>query len=76
MKDTYELWNTESSNLIGTYPTAQAALCVVYDSLQRFGESSVATIALGREDENGKLLPVAMGRELVKLARSATCTDS
>jgi hypothetical protein len=68
MKDTYELWNTESSNLIGTYPTERAALRVVYDAIQRLGEGSVTVVALGREDESGRLVPVAQGAELVKLA--------
>lgn len=67
--DTYELRDTASSNLIGTYPTETDALQVVHDANLRLGEQSVSTIALGHEDLVGRLIPVATGPALVTLAQ-------
>lgn len=67
---TYELWDTDSSNLVGTYTTEEAALAIVRDSVVKHGPNVFRTIALGREDEQGELVPVAQGEELVRLAMS------
>jgi len=68
METLYELWDTETSNLVGTYPTERAALAIVRSAVRAHGPDAFATIALGREDERGNMIPVATGAELVRLA--------
>jgi hypothetical protein len=71
----WELWDTESGNMVGDYASEAEALTVIRDALQRHGSSVVAVLALGAEhdDEAGsddELPPVISGQELVALARS------
>lgn len=70
MRHRYELWDTESSNLIGTYPNELTALRIVRMAVHAHGPNAFATIALGREDSRtGDFAPVAQGEQLVRLAR-------
>jgi hypothetical protein len=75
MKTTDELWDTATSNLVGTYPTQEAALTVVRDAVAKHGPRVFADIALGREDQQGELIPVAQGDALVQLAMNAESTS-
>lgn len=61
----YELWETLSGNLVGTYPTQQAAL----DALRRFPER--ATFALGYEGDDGETELIAAGADLEVLVTEA-----
>ncbi len=45
----YELWEMRSGNLVGSFPTKDAALAVVIDTLRLYGPSSTDSIALTRE---------------------------
>jgi hypothetical protein len=65
----YELWDTTSANLLGTYDTEDAALGVVRQALDAHGESYVHRIALGYEDSRGRSKAVATGAALVNLTR-------
>ena len=64
----WELWDTESGNMVGDYDSGAEALNVVRDALRRHGSSVVATLALGAEydDEAGDddLPPVISGQDL------------
>jgi len=66
--DHYELFDTDGFNLVGTYPTQEAALDIVRSCVARYGESSMLTVALGGGDEAGQLLMIAHGDELIRLA--------
>lgn len=68
MKHRYELWDTASSNLVGSYPTRKAALAVVRNAVREHGPGVFDTIALGGEDDRGNVVPIAQGRALVELA--------
>jgi hypothetical protein len=62
---TFELWNAESGNLLGTFSTEGEALVAVHEAVQRNGESYGTILALGRESSRGKSKIVASGRDLV-----------
>ena len=70
----WELWDTETGNLVGDYDTEAEALAVVRAALARHGPDAAAWLALGVEhdDEGGDdavLPPVLRGTELVARAR-------
>lgn len=66
----YELWDHESGNLLGTYPTEAAALQVVAETVLEHGRESieVATLLLGYDDGRGGGETIAMGAPLADLA--------
>jgi hypothetical protein len=66
----WELWDTETGNLVGDYDSEDEALAVIRDALRRFGPTAIAPLALGAEhdDEGGlddDLPPVLQGEDLV-----------
>src|SRR5688572_15660421 len=65
---TFELWNADSGNLLGTFATEAEALTAVHEAVQRNGETYGAILALGRESSRGKSKIVASGSELVMRA--------
>jgi hypothetical protein len=69
MKQAFELWDTETSNLVGLYPSQDAALAVVRHAVREYGTDAIRSIALGREDEDGELVPIAHGDDLIRLAQ-------
>lgn len=69
----WELWDTESGNMVGDYDSEADALAVVRDAVRRHGPGVVRTLALGAEhdDEGGDdavLPPVIQGADLVARA--------
>ena len=66
----YEIWDTETNNLIGAYETLDTALAVVRRALEAHGVDYVATLALGFEDSRGHSRTVAEGHQLVDRARA------
>ena len=70
----WELWDTETGNLVGDYDSEDDALAIVRDALRRLGPSAIAPLALGAEhdDEGGRdedLPPVLQGGDLVARAQ-------
>jgi hypothetical protein len=65
---TFELWNMESGNLLGSFATEELVLAAVIEAIQRNGERYVDILALGRENSRGNSKVVARGRELVERA--------
>jgi len=65
----YELWDTRSRNLIGTYDTEEAALEVVCQVASAHGWGAAEALALGQEDKAGRSCLRATGRDLAKRAR-------
>jgi hypothetical protein len=66
----WELWDTESGNMVGDYDSEAEALAVVREAVRRHGPGVVATLALGAEhdDEGGDdatLPPVIHGTQLI-----------
>lgn len=67
----FDLWDIETANLVGDYPTEEAALDAERTSLQGHGAEAVAALALAYEDEAGETYPIATGAALVERARAA-----
>lgn len=72
----YGLWDVESGNNLGFYPTQDAALAVVRRELRAYGKASVVTLALDRADHQGGSGLVAEGTGLIVLAESAVAPVS
>lgn len=68
---TYELWDTDSANLVGAYGTEAEALHIVRQTLAAAGEGRVLTWALAREENNGETTLLAAGTALVQRAGHA-----
>lgn len=64
----FEIWDTESGNLVGDYPTERAALDVVRRMIEIHGRQAVATWALANENRRGTTRTVAAGTVLVDRA--------
>jgi hypothetical protein len=64
---TFELWNVQSGNLLGTFTDEAAALDAVAEAVARNGASYGDGLALGRENSRGTSKIVASGRQLVDL---------
>lgn len=65
----YELWSTETSNLLADYDTVDAAFEAVGRALQEHGPDYVSTLLLGYEDKRGRSRLVAAGEELIARVR-------
>ncbi len=66
---TYELWDTESRNLIGEFDSEPDALAAVLEAVVFNGEQSAATFTLLGADDNGTVKGIAGGTKLIELAR-------
>jgi hypothetical protein len=69
---TFQVWETESANLVGSYATEDAALAIVRRAIDAHGREAVATLLLLREDERGRLAKIAEGTALGDLALAST----
>ena len=67
----YELWDTETGNLIGDYTAETAALLDVRDGVRHDGAEPWAAVALARVAPDGKRVTLAQGTELVARAEAA-----
>lgn len=65
---TFELWETESGNVIGGYETADAALEVVRATIAAHGRRAVETWLLIREDRRGNSKALEQGAALADRA--------
>jgi hypothetical protein len=69
---TFQLWEAESANLVGSYPTQEAALTIVREAVRSHGRDLVRSLVLVREDARGRLTTVAEGDGLIELAVART----
>lgn len=70
MSATFTLWDTETANLVGDYPSELAALRDVLGTVRRNGANSdaIASLALVRDDVPANQGLIASGQALAKLA--------
>lgn len=73
---TFELWNVESGNLLGSFPNEQAALAAVVEAMQQNGLDYVDLLALGSESARGRSKIVASGRDLIQRATARAQSDA
>lgn len=67
----YELLDTETGNLIGSYASEEEALAVVHNAVHINGPVYVQTLALGYEDDDGEGAQLAAGPEPLSRAMLA-----
>jgi predicted metalloendopeptidase len=67
MTQTYELWDTESRNMVAEFASRAEALIALYDALQAHGGQALEMLALSTEDGDGGGEVVARGAGLVAL---------
>jgi hypothetical protein len=67
----YDLWDSESGNIIGTFDTKEEALSVVRQALAKHGAEYVETLLFGQQDSRGQTKAIARGKKLVQIARGA-----
>jgi hypothetical protein len=66
----FELWDSESSNLVGSYRTDADALAIVRRALATHGAVAVSGLVLVQDDGTGAdPRVIAAGSELVDLVR-------
>lgn len=66
---TYELWDTESRNVIGAFDAEAAALEAVLEAVRTGGPESARWFALLGASADGTVQGIAGGQELIDLAR-------
>ncbi|GEM_PF-3251189 len=64
----FELWDTDDNNLVGTYSTREAALSAVRAAMEGRGRSYAEALTLLREDSRGRTTLVSEGSELIDLS--------
>jgi hypothetical protein len=64
----FQLWDTDSGNLVNEYETEEAALEIVLRALEDYGPADVETLALGRLGAQGAEL-IAEGAALAARAQ-------
>jgi hypothetical protein len=71
---TYELWDTESGNLVQAYGSEAEALALVRAALDAYGSTYAADLALLVDSGRGDVKTLAAGEELAARARAATAS--
>ena len=70
MERWFELWDSESANLVGTYHTKSEALEILRHALTKHGPEGISGLVLSEEGNTEESLTViAAGDELVRLAQ-------
>jgi hypothetical protein len=62
----FELWDTATMNLVGSYESEAAALNVVRGAVERYGAGYAEGLALVRENARGESRTLAEGRALLQ----------
>ncbi len=63
----YELWDTDSRNMVAEFGSRAEALLALHDAVQTHGRQAVETLALSTEDGDGGGEVIARGAGLVAL---------
>ena len=66
----FELWDTETHNIVGLNESEKSALTMVKHVLEGHGKAYVASLALVLEDASGDARTVALGTALVDRAKT------
>ncbi len=68
----YQLWDTETRNLVAAFETEQAALAAVCLTLRVDGREAAETLFLGLDTADGGI--IAEGAALIERAEAASAT--
>ncbi len=64
----FELWNTGTRNLYGSYATRSEAMRATRAIVETYGSEFASEFVLAAEDSDGDTMRIASGAELVQLA--------
>ncbi|MGH2584360.1 MAG: hypothetical protein ACRDJE_05545 [Dehalococcoidia bacterium] len=64
----YQLWDTESANLIAWFSSEEEALHEVRATFAEFGAAAALALALSSRDPSGHREAIAAGQALIDLA--------
>jgi hypothetical protein len=67
----FELWDTETANMVGSYATEAEALGVVRRAIEAYGAGYADGLALVLDDEVNDVQTLAIGAELAARAKGA-----
>ena len=67
----FELWETRSGNLMGSYESEARALGVVAEAIRLHGAEYADSMVLVRQTSRGNPKPIAAGAELAARAQAA-----
>ena len=65
----YEIWETQTGNLVASFSREQDALTLVRDAIAAHGEAYARSLALVCEDEAGHTTTLAIADQLLARAR-------
>jgi hypothetical protein len=68
MDRTFEIYDTDTKNLIRSFPSEAAALAMVRRTIERNSSKAVASWAMGADDPDA---PLYVGNELIERAMGA-----
>jgi hypothetical protein len=69
MDTSFELWDVDAGNLIGTFETRDAALAIVRDLIRLNGSEYAESLELGSQPAAGDFEVLGTGLELSRLAK-------
>ena len=75
----YELWDSDTGNRVGKYPTKEAALRALLEDIRLYGRDAqviVSTGLLQRDPEHRQDRLIAEGSPLVERALALAASDS
>ena len=67
----YDVWDTDTNNMVGHYTNEMDALRLVRDLLDSYGDAYADDLQLGGRDNADRILPPLGGAELVIRTGSA-----
>ena len=70
----YELWDTTTLNLVGSFESEVEALAVVHGAVTRYGAGYVDGLVLVRENARGESCTLAEGLGLLELTAADPLT--
>ncbi|HYI15851.1 MAG TPA: hypothetical protein VEX37_10705 [Thermomicrobiales bacterium] len=72
MEVRYEIWDTETGNLIGEFSTEEEALLLVRHAVDDWGAHAAASLVMGYGQNNEVASQLIEGEALIQRALSAT----
>jgi hypothetical protein len=70
MEVRYEIWDTQTGNLIGEFSTEEEALELVRNAIDDWGMDAAASLVMGYGEDNAVASQVVEGRALLERALS------
>lgn len=65
----YEIWDTETANIVAARDTREEALALLRESVKRNGSAPILSLALIFEDEEGDSTMIAERENLLAMVR-------